>query len=94
MTHQKKISILVLMHNNVAMTISCLEHLSAAVRDLDHEVILMDNASTEDTVPVKECDRIFKKIVHCRSHENLPFSVVNNRGAAKATGSCFSSAKA
>jgi GT2 family glycosyltransferase len=81
-----KVSVIVLMHNNVAMSQRCLEALSKAVADLDHEVILLDNASTEDTEPLRECSSLFQSFSYCRSDENVPFSAVNNHGASKASG--------
>jgi GT2 family glycosyltransferase len=83
---ERKISIVVLMHNNVLMTQRCLEHLAAAVTCLDHEVILMDNASTEDAGTLLQYSTFFKHFKYCRSEENIPFSIVNNRGVGETSG--------
>lgn len=86
MSDTGKVSIIVLMHNNVPMSQRCLEALSKAVADLDHEVILLDNASTEDTEPLRELSSLFQSFSYGRNNENVPFSAVNNRGAGKASG--------
>jgi GT2 family glycosyltransferase len=86
MTFGGKVSIIVLMHNNVAMTKSCLEHLARAVSDIDHEVILLDNASTESTEPVQVFERRFRQFQFIRSAENMTYSKANNLGAGKAAG--------
>jgi len=86
MPASEKVSVVVLMHNNVPMSQRCLEALSEALADLDHEVILLDNASTEDTGPLRECSGLFQGFSYYRSEENVPFSAVNNRGAREASG--------
>jgi GT2 family glycosyltransferase len=86
MSASGKVSVVVLMHNNVPMSQRCLEALSQAVADLDHEVILLDNASTEDTEPIRECASLFQRFRFLRSDENVPFSAANNRGASEASG--------
>jgi GT2 family glycosyltransferase len=80
------ISIIILVHNNVYMSKDCLEALSKALTGLDHEIILMDNASTESTEPLQACSCLFQNFRFCRSEENLPFSVINNLCAEKARG--------
>jgi GT2 family glycosyltransferase len=81
-----KVSIMVLMHNKVDMTQTCLERLADAVDGLDHEVILLDNASTEDIRRLEEYERCFRKFTYFKSGENIPFSKVNNLGARQASG--------
>jgi GT2 family glycosyltransferase len=80
------LSVVVLMHNNVAMTRSCLETLSRAIGCIEHEVVLLDNASTEDTSELLQCASWFQSFRVCRSEENLPFSAVNNGGARRTSG--------
>jgi GT2 family glycosyltransferase len=81
-----KVSVIVLMHNNVAMTQDCLEHLAQALEGLDHEVLLLDNASTEDSSPMGACGSMFHCYQILRFRENLAFSRVNNLGAIEAVG--------
>ncbi len=80
------VSIIVLVHNNVALSLRCLEALSGAVTGLDHEVLLLDNASTECTDDLRECGGLFRRFQLIRREENLPFSRVNNDCAALASG--------
>ncbi len=86
MIESEKLSVVVLMHNNVPMTRSCLETLSIAVAGLDHEVILLDNASTDDTSELREFGSRFQRFEVHRSEDNIAFSAVNNRGARAASG--------
>jgi GT2 family glycosyltransferase len=81
-----KISVVVLMHNNVSMTKHCLDALSVAIESLDHEIILLDNASTVDIDPLLKFSRIFKHFQYFRCEENVPFSIANNLGVSKSFG--------
>jgi GT2 family glycosyltransferase len=83
---RKMISIIILVHNGISMSLQCFESLSKALADLDHEVILMDNASTESVEPLLEYGHLFHHFHFYRSEENLPFSTMNNRCAEKARG--------
>jgi len=82
----EKVSIIVLLHNHLDLTRLCLESLAEAVAHLDHEVILLDNASAEDTTPLRSCGKLFKHWQFFRNQENLSFSRSNNQCAARATG--------
>jgi glycosyltransferase involved in cell wall biosynthesis len=72
MSASEKVSVIVLMQNNVSMSQRCLKALSKAVADLDHEVILLDNASTEDTEPLRECASLSQRFQFFRSDEAVP----------------------
>ncbi len=86
MTESDKLSVIVLMHNNVPMTRNCLETLSKAVTGLDHEVLLLDNASTDDTGPLHECGGWFQRFKICRNEDNSPFASANNRAVRETSG--------
>ncbi len=86
MSASGKTSVIVLMHNNIAMTQDCLGHLAEAVQDLDHEVILLDNASSEDTRPIFGCAGMFRDFHIIRASQNTVFSAANNMGAADSLG--------
>jgi GT2 family glycosyltransferase len=86
MEYSNKISVIVLMHNQIPMTMRCLTALSDAVAGLDHEVILLDNGSTQDTIPLNKCDRLFHRFQMPRSEENVSFSAGNNRCVREASG--------
>ncbi len=81
-----KLSIVIPVHNNLDISCRCLEALARAVAHLDHEIILMDNASDVGTTPLKERGDLFRSFQLCRSDVNLAYSVINNRGAAIASG--------
>jgi GT2 family glycosyltransferase len=85
-SEQDRISLIVLTHNNVGMSLDCLEWLSRAAAGLDHELILLDNASTEDTEPLRACASLFRNCRFLRSDEHLSFSRINNLGAREASG--------
>ncbi len=86
MAHPEKVSVIILMHDNVAMTMDCLESLAGAVAGLDHEVILLDNGSAEDANRVLECGSLFRRFNLFRSNENLSFSRANNLMARRSSG--------
>ncbi len=81
-----KLSIIMLVHNHIAMTRQCLDSLSHAVAYLDHEVILLDNSSSEDATPLRDGTGLFRNLRCLRSEENLSFSRGNNLCAAQAAG--------
>ena len=87
MTRHDRLSIIIVVHNNIDLSLRCLESLSNAVLDIDHEVILIDNASTEDTKSLAGCDRLFRRFKYRRNNDNLSFSIANNGGVGEATGS-------
>jgi GT2 family glycosyltransferase len=86
MGYPERISVIILAHNNIPMTLHCLQSLSGAVCDLDHEIILLDNGSTQDTKVVRECASLFRRFEVVRSEANLSFSAGNNRCAGKVSG--------
>jgi GT2 family glycosyltransferase len=80
------ISIIILMHNKISMTKDCLSHLAKAIVNLDHEVIVLDNASTEDTESIRMCSEWFHRFRIIRIPENTAFSSCNNFGVLQAGG--------
>lgn len=44
MARHDRLSIIIVFHYNMDLSLHCLEFLSNAVPDIDHEVILIDNA--------------------------------------------------
>lgn len=81
-----KLSIIVLVHNNVSMTMQCLEALADAVTLMDHELIVLDNGSTESTQRLYDRFRRFRTAKMIRSDTNLTFSTGNNRCVRESTG--------
>jgi GT2 family glycosyltransferase len=86
MSDPEKLSVIILMHNNVGMTHRCLESLATAVAHFDHEIILLDNNSTEATGSLRESDNLFRRFKYIHSNENSSFSIANNRCARESSG--------
>ena len=74
------------MHNKAEMTLRCLEALAPALADLDHEVLLRNNGSTENTDCLRGCDEMFQSFRFIRGEENLSFSIANNLIVREASG--------
>lgn len=89
MKSSSKVSVIILVHNKIDMTRLCLESLAIALRQIDHEVILLDNGSTEDISSLQDCGRLFGRQVILRSDKNLSFSAGNNRCTGSASGDIF-----
>jgi GT2 family glycosyltransferase/glycosyltransferase involved in cell wall biosynthesis len=82
------VSIIIPVFNKVAFTRQCLasiaRHASARVR---HQVIVVDNASTDETNGfLQELSERDPRVLHIRNESNLGFSRANNVGAQLATG--------
>jgi GT2 family glycosyltransferase len=80
------ISIIILVHNKPELTLRCLSALATAVMDIDHEVICLDNASTEDVHKLRDCASNFRRFRFSRNDENFSFAIANNRAAAECQG--------
>ena len=70
MDDSEKLSVIILIHNNVDLSGRCLEALADALADLDHEVILLDNGSTEDTGSLRDYAHVFRRFRWIRNTEN------------------------
>jgi GT2 family glycosyltransferase len=77
------VSIIVPVFNKVEYTSKCLRAIAAHTRDVPYEVIVIDNASSDDT-PRALSRR--EGIRYRRNGENLGFAKASNQGAAMATG--------
>jgi GT2 family glycosyltransferase len=78
------LSVLVVTHRNPGLTRDCLASVFAETRDLDFEVIVVDNASSDGTPEMVE--REFPAVRLIRSERNLGFAAASNRAAAAARG--------
>ncbi len=80
-------SVVIVTFNNLAFTRMCLESLLAHTQDVDYEVIVIDNASTDGTAPylLDLAQRRPEVRVHFNS-DNAGFAAANNRGLAEARG--------
>lgn len=82
-----KISIIIINYNTFALTSNCIRSVIGHTQGIDHEIILVDNASTE-------CDagdflKEFSFVQLIRSETNVGFACGNNLGIEKATGNYF-----
>ncbi len=81
------VSIVIAMYNQIAYTDACLAALTATAADYPHyEVIVVDDASTEDTAALRQRWTADARIRFLRNDENCGFLLSSNRGAAAATG--------
>jgi len=80
-----KVSFIIPLFNRLDLTQACVESLRATLpRDLDHEILLIDDGSTDRTRDwLRTLAPPFRVLLNER---NLGFAATNNRGAAAATG--------
>ena len=81
------VSIVILTFNQLSYTRKCLESIEKYTRDVKHEVILVDNASKDGTVPFLK--KWVKKHPHSRlivNSENRGYAGGNNQGIKAAHG--------
>jgi len=76
-----KLSIVIPVFNNFNFTKACLNDLKKLPED--HEVIIVDNGSTDGTTTVKE---LFPNVVYLRFEENKGFAHACNHGYAHSNG--------
>ncbi|WP_447977038.1 glycosyltransferase [Candidatus Nitrospira bockiana] len=78
------VSIIVPVFNKVDLTRQCLTHLAAATTGVEYEVIVVDNASTDDTRDFLETLGGDVRVLH--NEENRGFAAACNQGASLARG--------
>ena len=76
-------SVIIPAFNRVDLTAQCLRSLISHTRDVDYEVILVDNASSDATPQL--CERVSGEFTVIRNDENRGFAAACNQGAAAAT---------
>ena len=78
------LSIIILNFNTYALTCACIRSIyNSNLEDIDLEIILVDNGSTEEqSVPFTQ---IFPKVVYVKSNDNLGFAKGNNLGISHAS---------
>lgn len=82
-----KVSIIITVHNRADLTLKCLESISANTLYDKWELIIVDNASSDETPNLLKSLEGDVKVL--RSEENLGFSKGNNWGAKAAEGQLF-----
>lgn len=80
------LSVIVLSYNTKDTTLKCLECLYRSTFT-DFETIVIDNASTDDTVSA--ISSTYPQVKLVRNEENIGFSKANNQAMAMANGSVF-----
>ena len=79
-----KLSVVILNYNVRYFLELCLKSVKAAITDLDAEIIVVDNNSSDDS-----CDMVkdlFPEINLIQNQENIGFSKANNQGVKEAKG--------
>lgn len=82
-----QVSIVVVTYNNVALTKGCIESLLRNTTYPNYELIIVDNASTDDTRNyLRYLSRTEERISIVLNDRNLGFAAANNQGLRLATG--------
>lgn len=80
----KEVSVILVSYNTAKLTVACLHSIYEHTLGVDFEVILVDNASTDDSVA--QVKTLFPQVSVVESTENLGFGRANNLGAQQAQG--------
>lgn len=78
-----QVSIIIVNYNTLEITNNCLQSIKEYTTDINYEIILVDNASTDGSV---DFFSKIENIIFIKSPENLGFGRANNLGAEKAKG--------
>lgn len=78
------VSVIIVNYNTCNLTIQCIESIYKKTHDIDFEIIVVDNASIDNTVStIRER---YPQVILIESKVNLGFGRANNLGAKKAIG--------
>jgi len=83
----KELSIIIVSWNAREFLRACLQSIRETGQDIDHEIIVVDNAS-EDGSP-EAVQRDFPEVILIQTGANLGFAAANNRGLSRAQGRYF-----
>ena len=81
----KELSVLLITWNSEQYVQSCLNSLLNAIEEVDYEVIMVDNGSTDQTLTILET-YVSERISLYRNPQNLGIAKARNRGLRLATG--------
>lgn len=81
--HGVQISVIIISYNTRELTLKCLESVHSQ-RNINLEVLLVDNASKDNSVSLIEQKFPLVKLI--RNHENLGFAKANNQAIRQAAG--------
>lgn len=79
-----QISVVIVTHNSASALLSCLTALKTALAALEHELIVVDNASRDESQPALMS--VFPDAITLKNEKNLGFATACNQGAASAVG--------
>ena len=77
------VSVIIVTYNTCEMTINCINSVIQKTENLDYEIILVDNASQDESYSTFSQDA---RIRYIYSEKNLGFGKANNLGAKFAKG--------
>ncbi|MCK4518552.1 MAG: glycosyltransferase family 2 protein [Candidatus Omnitrophica bacterium] len=72
------VSIIIVNYNGKDLTLNCLRSIYEKLKGVEYEVILVDNASSDDSVEVIE--KSYPQVSIIKNDDNLGFSKANNQG--------------
>lgn len=78
------ISIIIVNYNGDKYLLPCLESVFKSVTQYDYEIILVDNASTDQSI--SSISSLLDRLVLIQNTQNMGFPVANNQGIANANG--------
>lgn len=78
------VSIIIVSYNTKKLLQECLESILTNTKDLQYEIIVSDNGSTDGSVEMVKA--IFPCVILIENNENLGFGAANNRGLLIAKG--------
>ena len=79
-----RVSIIIINYNTKDITLNCLKSIYEHTIEIDFEIIVVDNASSDNSVEAIKVSYPLVKIIE--SNENLGFGRANNLGAKYAQG--------
>jgi len=72
-----KVSILIIAYNRIEKTKNCVESVLKYTSEIDYELVLVDNGSTDETLDYfNSIEHVNKKIIHITKNLQLPFGVL------------------
>lgn len=81
---KNRVSIVIVTHNSSAALDGCQANLRETLADVDHQLVVVDNASSDDSLEIIE--RHYPEAVVVRNTKNRGFAAACNQGAARTDG--------
>jgi GT2 family glycosyltransferase len=78
------VSVIIVSYNTIEMTKQCLHSIYLMTRDINFEVIVSDNGSTDGSVEIIKSE--FQKVILIENRANLGFGAANNKALRIAQG--------